>query len=422
MACSGKEAHVAMRIFSSVNRTTAGLRTAAIGSAVVFLFAVNSPAQDRAPANDGGDAAGQATPDVPEWQYGAFVDVGYLNSFNDPSNHLFRGRGTTRRVDEWDVNMAAVYLKRPPSEAARFGLELTAQAGQDTKLFGFSPTAPNIGGADSLLHSGPVNASYLAPVGQGLTIQGGIFSSLIGYDSLYAKDNFTYTRPWGADYTPYLMLGVNVSYPMTGKLTGTFAVVNGYAHLAHANDAPSVCGQLAFKPSDGVTLKETVLYGSHQVNTALEFWRVLSDTIVERKAGPLTAAVEYQLSSEKVDASGSPRALWISAQMAVHWAIVGPWSVTVRPEFAWDRDGRWITGQLGAGQSIKAITTTLDFRVPYPAGQGILRLEYRYDDSRGTAGGFFDDGEVRPGVIGLKPGQHLLTVGVILTLDSSAHR
>ncbi len=415
-----------MRFFSSVNRTKSGLRLAAIGLAVVFQFAVDLRAQDRTPANNGSDAdhdqTGQSAADVPGWQYGAFVDLGYLNSFNDPSNHLFRGRGTTPRVDEWDVNMAAVYLKRAASEASRFGLELTAHAGEDSKAFGFSATAPNIGGADSLLHLGPVNASYLAPVGQGLTMQGGIFSSLIGYDSLYAKDNLTYTRPWGADYTAYLMLGVNASYPITGKLTGTFAIVNGYFHLAHANDAPSVCGQLAYKPSDGVTVKEAVLYGSHQVNTALEFWRVLSDTIVERKAGPITAAAEYQLSSEKMDAPGGPRALWMSAQVPVHWAIAGPWSVTVRPEFAWDRDGRWITGQLGAGRSVKAITTTLDYRVPYPAGQGILRLEYRYDDSRGPAGGFFDDGEVRPDAIGLTPGQHLLTVGVILTWDSSADR
>src|SRR5712691_1594226 len=37
----------------------------------------------------------------------------------------------------------------------------------------------------------------------------------------------------------------------------------------------------------------------------------------------------------------------------------------------------------------------------HEAAQGILRLEYRYDDSRGVAGGFFNDGEVRPGVVGL---------------------
>ncbi len=359
-------------------------------------------------------------PEPPEWQYGGFLDVGHLNSFNDPSNHLFRNRGTTPRVDEWNVNMAGAYLKKAASERSRFGLELTAQTGDDSKVFGFSSTAPNIGGADVLLHLGPTDASYLAPIGEGLTIQGGVFSSLIGYDGLYTKDNLSYTRPWGADYTPYLMLGVNASYPINGTLTGTFAVVNGYWHLAHANDVPSFVGQLAYKANDRVSVKETLLYGSHQPATALEFWRILSDTIVERKAGPLTTAFEYQLAAEKVDAPGTPRALWMSAQLPVHWVVQGPWSVTARPEFAWDRDGRWIAGRLAAEQSVKAITTTLEYRVPYRGAKGIFRLEYRYDNSQGVAGGFFTDGEVRPGVADVTPGQHLLIFGFIATFDASA--
>jgi Putative beta-barrel porin-2, OmpL-like. bbp2 len=352
-----------------------------------------------------------------DWLYGGFVDIAYLNSFNDPANHLFRNRGTTPRVDEWDINMAAAFLKKTASGRSRVGVELTVQTGQDSKIFGFSATAPTIGGADTLLHFGPTNVSYLAPIGKGLTIQGGIFSSLIGYDSLYAKDNLTYTRPWGADYTPYLMIGVNASYPMTDKMTGTIGVVNGYWHLAHANDAPSLVGQLAYKASDQITFKQTVLYGSHQPSTGLEFWRVFSDTIVERKAGPLTIAAEYQLGTEKVDAPGNPRALWTSAQVPVRWVVQEPWSITVRPEFAWDRDGRWISGQLGAGQSIKAVTTTLERRVPYRGVQGILRLEYRFDDSRGAAGGFFDDGNGRP--VGLTPQQHLIIAALIVTFDSS---
>ena len=39
------------------------------------------------------------------WQYGAFIDVGRLFSSTSPSNHLFRNRGTTPRVDKWDLNM-----------------------------------------------------------------------------------------------------------------------------------------------------------------------------------------------------------------------------------------------------------------------------------------------------------------------------
>jgi hypothetical protein len=392
-----------------------------IGRQVRAAIAVLTPVVPALLISSSAIAQGQAAP-TPDWQYGGFLDVAYLNSFNDPSNHVFRNRGTTPRVDEWDLNMAAAVLRKTASERSRLGVELTAQTGEDSKIFGFSATAPNIGGAGTLHHLGPINVSYLAPLGTGLTIQGGIFSSLIGYDSLYAKDNFNYTRPWGADYTPYLMLGVTASYPITAKVTGTFGVVNGYWHLANANDAPSLVGQLAYKPTGLVSVKEAALYGSHQPNTGLEFWRILSDTIVECKVRRITTAFEYQLASEKVDAPGSPRALWMSAQLPVHWLVQGPWSVTVRPELAWDRDGRWIAGQLGSGQSVKATTATLEYRVPYEAAQGILRLEYRYDDSRGVAGGFFNDGEVRPGVVGLTPNQHLLIFGLIVTFDSSAHQ
>lgn len=409
-------------VFASFVRRTTSCGIPLSGAVVVLFFAVSSPAQERpsSTATDGADQP-QAAPASSDWLYGAFVDVAYLDSSNDPSNHLFRGRGTTPRVDEWDLNMIAAYVKKQVSEHSRFGLELTAQTGQDSKIFGFSSTAPNIDGADFLLHVGPTDVAYLAPIGKGLTIQGGIFSSLIGYDSLYAKDNFNYTRPWGADYTPYLMLGVNASYPITDKLTGTFAVLNGYWHLAHANNAPSFTGQMAYKASDSLSMKETVIYGSHQRSTALEFWRVLSDTIIERKTGTLTVAGEYQLGSEKVDVPGDPRALWMSAQLPVHWVGHGLWSIIVRPEFAWDRDGRWIAGHLGSEQSVKAITTTLEYRLPYKQARGILRLEYRHDDSGGVAGGFFTDGENRPGSVGLTPGQNLLVGAFIVTFESSFH-
>src|SRR5438093_9976597 len=362
-------------------------------------------------------AAAQTPPAQPAaWQCLAFVDLARLHDFNMPLNHLFRNRGTTPRVDELDVNMAAVAIKKQASEASRWGTELTAQAGKDSELFGFSATALNLSGANWLRHLGPTNVSYVAPIGTGLTVQGGIFTSLIGYDGLYAKDNFAYTRPWGADYTPYLMLGVDASYAITKSLTTTVAMTNGYWHLAHANDVPSVGGQLAYKANDRVSVKETVFYGPHQPNTSLEFWRVLSDTIVERKSDRVAIAVEFQIGAERVDEPAMPRALWMSAQLPVHWTMQGPWSITLRPEFAWDRDGRWI----GAPQSVKAFTTTVEYRAAYRRSQAIVRLEHRYDDSRGSGGGFFDDGDVRLGVAGLTPQQHLLTVALIVTFDATA--
>ncbi len=353
-----------------------------------------------------------------EWQYGGFVDMGYLLDFSHPANRVFRSRGTAWHVNDLHLNMTGAYVRKKASEQSRWGAELTLQGGKDSEVFGFSATAPNLGGYRFLRHLGPTNMSYLAPAGKGLTIQGGIFSSLIGYDSLYAKDNFTYTRPWGADFTPYLMLGVNASYPFTKKLTGTVGLVNGYWHLAHANSVPNPVAQIAYQPTGQVTLKQTALWGPHQHNTAFELWRFLSDSIAEWKGKQLTVAFEYQVSSERVDSSGRPRALWMSGQLPMRWNVYGPWSVTLRPEFAWDRDGRWTL----AAQTVKAVTTTLEYRVPYHSANAILRLEHRFDDSRGPSGGFFKGRELHPGVFALTPGQHLLIFGAIFTFDSSFRR
>ncbi len=353
-------------------------------------------------------------PSEPLWRYGGFIDLGYLLDFNHPSNHLFRSRGTTFHVDELDLNMAGLNIRKQASRISRWGTELTIQGGKDSEVFGFSATAPNLAGSRWLRHLGPTNISYLAPVGEGLTLQAGIFTSFIGYDSLYAKDNFTYTRPWGADFTPYLMLGANAAYGITRRLSGTLFVVNGYWHLADANSVPSSGVQLAYKATNRVMLKQTFLYGPHQSDTSLEFWRFLSDSIAEWKWERVTAAFEYQIATEKLATSGNSRSLWMAAQLPVHWSMTGRWSTTVRPEFAWDRDGRWT----GFEQLVKAITGTLEYRVPYRATNTIFRLEYRYDDSRGRGGGFFNNGFVRPGVVGLKPDQHLLVFGAIFTFDS----
>src|ERR1051326_3618121 len=356
---------------------------------------------------------GQTDGAAPEWQYGGFFDLGYSLDFNHPANDVFRSRGTAWHVDELDLNMAAAYLKKKASEKSRWGTELTVQGGKDSQVFGFSATAPNLPGYRGLRHIGLADVSYLAPVGNGLTVQGGIFGSLIGYDSLYAKDNLSYTRLWGADFTPYLMLGVNASYPFSEKLTGTLFVVNGYWHLANANSVPSSGGQVTYKASPSVTLKETVLSGPHQSNTSLDYWRFLSDSIVERKTDRATVAFEYIYSGERVAATGNPRALMMSAQLPMHWAFNKRWSATVRPEVFWDRDGRWT----GARQTVKAVTSTLEYRIPYRQTATILRLEHRYDDSRGPDGGVFRGAGLAPGVVALTPTQHLLIFGLIFTFD-----
>jgi hypothetical protein len=388
------------------------------------LWAVATPSLAEEPVGQTGHQPGDGMPvsfedfksPPPGWHYGGFLDLGYSLDFNFPENHQFRGRGTTPRVNELDVNMGGVYVRKDATEQSRWGLELLGQGGQDALNFGFGTNLPKVQGSDALRHFGRANVSYLAPVGNGLMLQAGLFNSFIGYESLYAKDNFNYTRAWIADYSPYLMFGANAVYQFNEKWTGAFFVINEYFHLQNANSLPSYGAQVAYKPSAPWTFKETIYYGPDQSSTSLEFWRLFSDSIVEWKVSDdVTIAGEYQVGTQEMaDQAGNPRVLYMGAAFPMRWHISGPWSVALRPEVYWDPNGL----MTGNEQLIRAVTTTTEYKLPYKWANMILRLEYRYDESTGSGGGFFKDGQVSPGVPGLTAAQHMLIFSSIWTFDS----
>jgi len=362
-----------------------------------------------------GEIGGPTQEQPPDWHYGGFVDLGYSLNFNFPENHQFRNRSTTPRVNELDLNMGAVYVKKDATPQSRWGMELMGQGGQDALAFGFGTNLPSVSGSNALRHFGRANLSYLAPVGNGLTFQVGLFNSFIGYESLYAKDNFNYTRAWIADYSPYLMFGGNMLYQFDEKWSAALFIINDYFHLENSNSVPSYGGQVAYKPGVEWTIKETIYYGPDQSDTSLRYWRSFSDSIVEWKANAdVTLSGEYQVGTQEMAAPGTPRVFYMGAAFPMRWHIDGPWSAAVRPEVYWDRNGL----MTGSKQFIKALTTTAEYKLPYKWMNMIARLEYRFDESTGPGGGFFTRSEISPGVIGLTPAQHMLIFGLIWTFDS----
>jgi putative OmpL-like beta-barrel porin-2 len=366
----------------------------------------------------------QATPipdtqrDPERWNnrhYGAYVDLGYIVNFNFPENHRWRSRTTAARHNELAPNMALGYVRKDATPQSRWGMEFGLQGGYDSREFAFLVNEPKVKGADTLRHVHRANVSYLAPVGKGLMITAGLFNSLIGYESLYAKDNINYTRAWVADNTPYMMFGINARYPVSNVLTAAAYVINGYYHLSHPNDQPSYGTQLSWKATPRLTVTQTLYFGPDQANTALEFWRFYANHIAEWKSEDVTVALSYDVGTEGIAGRpGNPRAFVTGGDLTARWHVGGPWSVAVRPEVYWDRNGRWT----GFEQFVKAVTTTLEYRFPYRWTNTVCRLEYRYDESIGAGGGFFKNGEINPGVIRLTPSQHLLIVGLLWAFDS----
>lgn len=350
-----------------------------------------------------------------DWRYGAYLDIGGIANFNFPDNDLWRSRTTASRHNQPAPNMVLAYVRKDASEASRWGMELGVQGGYDSVDFAFLVGEKKVDGADVLRHIHRANASYLAPIGNGLTITAGLFNSLMGYESLYAKDNANYTRSWIADNTPYMMFGVNAAYPVNDRLTVTAFVINRYYHLAYTVAQPSYGGKWSYALTPRLTAMQTLYWGPDQTDASLEFWRLYGNHILEWKADEVTIAASYDIGTEDIaNRPGSPRTFVMGGNMVVKWHVAGPWSVAVRPEFYWDRNGRWT----GAEQFVKAVTSTVEYQFSHQWTRAVVRMEHRYDESTGVGGGFFKDGESSFGVPKLASGQHLLLVGLLLTFDS----
>ncbi len=336
-----------------------------------------------------------------ELQYGVYVDLGYLADFNQPENGLWRSKITTFEVDDPRVNMALAYVHKDATPQSRWGLEFGLQAGIDTdKLIPDPPPEP-ISNANVFRHLSRANASYLAPVGNGLKFTGGLINSYIAYESYFAIKNVNYTRGYITDNVPYFFFGLEGLYPINDKVNLSLYAVNNWDYLVHPNDRPSYGLQVASQVSPSTTFTQNFFYGPSQEDSSVEFWRFFSDSILEWKKDPFLLAVSFDIGTEKqAEPLGNPRNYWIAAALWAAWRITKPLSLAFRPEVFYDPDGL-ITG---ARQTLQAYTLTLKYEfTPAVSHTLAAALEYRYDRSTGPDGGFYKGADNR-----LVPHQHLL--------------
>jgi hypothetical protein len=173
--------------------------------------------------------------------------------------------------------------------------------------------------------------------------------------------------------------------------------------------------QLRWAASPSITLTQNVCYGPDQSNVDVRYWRFFSDSSIQWKRDNVIIALVYDIGTERaIPEAGGQRVFWTGSAFYTRWQFTRTWAVAVRPELYYDPDGT----MTGARQFIKAVTTTLEYKLPIATTITRLRVEYRYDDSTGPQGGFFRDGENSSGAIGLVQAQHLLIAAILWNYDS----
>jgi hypothetical protein len=292
-----------------------------------------------------------------------FVDCYLSHNGASPESRANRLRAFDVRTDQFDVSMAKVSLQRP-AEPVGFRLELA------------------FGSATDIVHTvdGSVDQTYkyihqayataVIPVGNGLTVDLGQFTSPLGAEVIESNANWHHSRSilfWYA--VPAFHVGLRIAYPATGSLTLSAILVNGCSRVVDNNSGKSVGGQVSWVPVEGLTITQNVLTGPEQANNNVDM-RTVWDAVIAWEAGKsLAFNVNYDYGYETV--SGS-KAIWTGIALMSRYALDERFALGVRGEWFNDRSGL----QTGRAQDLKEVTLTGEWRA-FP--QLLLRAELRRD-------------------------------------------
>lgn len=192
------------------------------------------------------------------------VDGYYSYNFNRPLGGINLLRAYDVLSNSFSLNQAGVIFERAPNveEGRRFGARLDLMFGQATETL--QGSALNELRPQAFRHIWQAYGTYVAPLGNGLTVDFGKFSSAIGYETNYTKDNFNYSRSLFFLFLPFYHFGFRAAYPFNEKLTATYWLVNGINQSEDFNEWKSQAVLLTFKPTSRITAQANYYAGREQ--------------------------------------------------------------------------------------------------------------------------------------------------------------
>jgi hypothetical protein len=155
------------------------------------------------------------------------LDSYYAYNFNQPVGRVNLLRAYDVLSNNFSLNQASVIFDHPPEVAAgrRWGGRLDLQFGQATDSTQGNPA--NEPRPDIYRNIFQAYGTYIVPVGKGLDVDFGKWSSSLGVEGNYTKDQMNYSRSFWFNFLPYYHMGLRVTYPVNDRLSLNYWVING---------------------------------------------------------------------------------------------------------------------------------------------------------------------------------------------------
>ena len=155
------------------------------------------------------------------------IDGYYEYNFNHPIGRVNYLRAYDVLSNSFSLNQADVILALDPdlSVKRRYGLRFDLQYGQATETLQGNPAnerRPEI--YENIFQA---YGTYIFPLGSGLQVDFGKWSSSLGIEGNYTKDQMNYTRSFYYNFLPFYHQGVRATYHINDRIAANYWVVNG---------------------------------------------------------------------------------------------------------------------------------------------------------------------------------------------------
>ena len=159
--------------------------------------------------------------------FNPLLDIYYGYNFNDPIGRANLLRAYDVSSNSFSLNQADLVIDHAvdPDHGRRLGLRLDLQLGQATQTLQGNPI--NEPRPDIYRNIFQAYGTYVIPLGRGLTFVAGKWSSSIGIEGNYTKDQMNYSRSFWYALLPFYHMGASLSYPATDWLTLNYWITNG---------------------------------------------------------------------------------------------------------------------------------------------------------------------------------------------------
>jgi hypothetical protein len=376
---------------------------------------------------------------------GGYVEAFWQYNFNRPYNGETAARGFDTRHNTIALSNAVVDASWTVRE--RVSGRLALQFGLTPENYYSAEPVRTIGGTSGV-GLGPqvwkffqqAWVAYLAPVGRGLLIEGGLFLSPIGPEGMAVKDQWNWSRSNLFYGLPYYHTGVRVTYSPRPNMNVSLAGFNGWNSVIDNNEEKSLALQWTYAVPDRVSMSFVYFSGVERNFGELNGrgWRHTFDGWVQwtprRWLGLMlhgNGGFEPVWADEERGARDWRGTQWWAAGAAYARVTALDWiSLALRGDLLVESISDEPLGPGGvvdpsrrpqviffssnrvAATRVASFTATLDAR---PFENISIRAEYRHDNADQPI--YFDNSNlpqpgVRPELIGRTSTQNTLTLGM----------